>query len=78
MPTSSTISSPNAAPQPLKSPEEMNDTELMEFVTMVRSRRTSQQLANENKPQRAKKEPSSKASEATNTQKAKMLGDLMA
>jgi hypothetical protein len=54
--------------------EEMTDEQLHEFVKFIRERRTSQQLSAENKPQRT----SRKSADATPTQKAKLLGDLLA
>jgi hypothetical protein len=57
-----------------KSVEEMNDEELREFVRFVRDRRTSQQLANENKPSRAGKG----SGELPETKKKKLLNDLLA
>jgi len=54
--------------------EEMTDEQLHAFVRFIRERRTSQQLSAENKPQRT----SRKSADATPTQKAKLLGDLLA
>ncbi len=54
-------------------PSTMNDQQLAEFVRLVRSRRTSQQLANENKPQRRGTSDAPSA-----TRRAETLNDLLA
>lgn len=55
-----------------KDPTEMTDEELNEYVRQIRLRRTSQQLANENKPRR----PSKKAVEESPSNRAKMEAEL--
>ena len=55
--------------------DEMTEDQLREFVKFVRERRTSQQLSNENKPQRRKKGDGETASP---TKKAALLAGLLA